>query len=39
MDSSDATHPSDIGFYFMAKAIGGTIAKALGMPCDLCDDD
>lgn len=39
MDSSDGTHPSDIGFYFMAKSIGGTIAKALGLHCDLCDDD
>lgn len=38
MDSSDATHPSDIGFYFMAKSIGGTIAKALGLHCDLLDD-
>ena len=39
MDSSDATHPSDIGFYFMAKSIGGAIARALGLHCDLCDDD
>lgn len=34
-ETVDGCHPNDIGFYFMAKAIGAALSEALGIPCDL----